>query len=176
MVGGHGLGRQMPLARHSAATGATHATRAAAAASGRSSAISYIAERGRSQVGGVFSAAPHSFLAPQPAATPRCSAGTQYAGTQRHHAQAEGRRAPACSQARTRSHAACSQPRRATHVRAGGARAAAAAEPRSRPRFLAIAGRLNSIPQTHLTVVMGPLCLATPSPPEVASTDPRPHH
>ena len=38
----------------------------------------------------------------------------------------------------------------------------------------AIAGRVSSIPQTHLTAVMGPLCLATPSPPEVASTDPRP--
>ena len=37
----------------------------------------------------------------------------------------------------------------------------------------AIAGRVSSIPQTHLTAVMGPLCLATPSPPEVASTDPR---
>ena len=44
----------------------------------------------------------------------------------------------------------------------------------SRPRSLASAGRLSSIPQTHLTAVMGPLCLATPSPPEVASTDPRP--
>ena len=44
----------------------------------------------------------------------------------------------------------------------------------SRPRSLAIAGRSSSIPQTHLTAVMGPLCLATPSPPEVASTDPRP--